>query len=77
MFINILKLLFNYIIIKRKYFLFVNNKDFIKYYFNVNICYEKNWSYDWYLNVVDICIKLYFLLFFGVEILIGKDYMDW
>lgn len=41
LFINILKLLFNYIIIKRIYFVFVNNKDFIKYYFNVNICQEK------------------------------------
>lgn len=76
-FTNIPKLLFNYTIIKRKHFLFVNNKDFTKYYSNVNTCYEKNWSYDWYLNVVDTCTKLYFPLFFGAEILTGKYYTDW
>lgn len=37
----------------------------------------KTWSYDWYLNVVDTRTKLYFPLFFGAEILTGKDYTDW
>lgn len=40
-FTNIPKLLFNYTIIKRKHFVFVNNKDFTKYYSNVNTCQEK------------------------------------